>query len=98
MARGFTRTFIAKKAIRATRPIGTSGLENPFAGSHSMRNGSASRRRCSDNSPKVVRQALSLQSTIRKRSTIMGLSASRKRASPDYTRVLRGQVCPEGAS
>ena len=27
----------------------------------------------------------------------MGLSASRKRASPDYTRLLRGQVGPEGA-
>jgi hypothetical protein len=35
-------TFIARKAIKETQPIGTVALASPFAGSRSMRNGSAS--------------------------------------------------------
>jgi hypothetical protein len=97
--RGCMPTCIARKAIRATLHIGTVEQASPCAGRRSMRNGVAFREICSDNSQKVVNhRALSFESTIRKRSTIMGLSASRRRASPDYTRVLRGQVCPEGAS
>jgi hypothetical protein len=46
----------------------------------------------------AAQQPSSLELKLRKRSTIMGLSPSRKRASTDCTRVLRGQVCPEGAS
>jgi hypothetical protein len=40
--RGCTPTCIAGKAIRATQPAGTVGRTSPFAGSHWMRNGSAS--------------------------------------------------------
>jgi hypothetical protein len=46
--RGYTPTCIGRKAIRTTQPIGTVGLENPFAGSHSMRNGPALLELCWD--------------------------------------------------
>jgi hypothetical protein len=42
MARGFTRTSIARKEIRATRLTGIVGLIRPCAGSRSIWNGSAS--------------------------------------------------------
>jgi len=35
-------TFIARKAIRATQPIGMVGRGSPFSESHSMQNGIAS--------------------------------------------------------
>ena len=44
--RGYTPTCIAKKAIRETQLIGTVGQVSRFAGSRSMRNGSASSKPC----------------------------------------------------
>ena len=42
MVRGFTLTCIARKAIRATQPIGIAGQVSLFAESRWMRNGLAS--------------------------------------------------------
>ena len=39
MARGCMPTCIARKAIRATQPIGITGQKSPFAESHWMWNG-----------------------------------------------------------
>jgi hypothetical protein len=44
--RGFTPTFTARRAIRATQRIGMVGQASPFVGSRSMRTGSASWEFC----------------------------------------------------
>jgi len=44
MVRGYTSTFIARKAIRAMQPTGIVARVSPYAEKHSMQNGSVSVR------------------------------------------------------